>query len=87
MLRDVNQVTTRRSKLSSWRQANVLRATCLLCRVLWPMVVQHRHLVFEDVRKERRPHVQRCTLEDKQSAGRLVFQYSEEISIDGPSSS
>ena len=25
-----------------------LRATCLLCRVLLPIFVQHRHLIFEE---------------------------------------
>lgn len=47
MLREVNQVPARRSKPNSLRQASALRATCLLCRVLWPIVVQHRHLIFD----------------------------------------
>jgi hypothetical protein len=87
MLREVNQVTARRSKPNSLRQASALRATCLLCRVLWPIVVQHRHLLFEDVRKQSHPYVQGRTPGDTQSAGRLVFHYSEEISIDQSSSS
>jgi len=48
MLRQ-DQVTKRQSKLGPRRQAIALGATCLLCRVLWPIVVQHRHLVFDDV--------------------------------------
>jgi len=45
MLREANQITERTLRRSSRRQASTLRATCLLCRVLWPIVVQHRHLV------------------------------------------
>ena len=63
------------------------RTACLLCRVLWPSVVQHRHLLFDGVRKQRRPYVQGCTTGNAQFTGRLVFHYSEEISFDGSSSS
>jgi hypothetical protein len=63
------------------------RTACLLCRVLLPTVVQHRHLLFDAVRRQRRPFVQRCTPGNTQFTGRLVFHYSEEISIDGSSSS
>ena len=47
MLREVNPVTARGSKRSFRKHAPGLRATCLLCRVLWPIVVQHRHLLFD----------------------------------------
>ncbi len=47
MLREFNSIAARRSSSHSRRQASVLRATCLLCRVLWPIVVQHRHLLFD----------------------------------------
>lgn len=44
MLSEVNPVTARRSRCSFRKHAPALRTTCLLCRVLWPIVVQHRHL-------------------------------------------
>jgi hypothetical protein len=87
MLREINSVAARRSTDSCQEPGTAMNATCLLCRLLWPIVVQHRHLLFDDVRKQRRPFVRRCTPEDSQSAGRLVFHYSVEISIDESSSS
>jgi hypothetical protein len=44
MLREVNPVTARGSRRSFRKHGPAVRATCLLCRVLWPIVVQHRHL-------------------------------------------
>jgi hypothetical protein len=88
MLREMNPVTARRSRGRVSQPEPSTHATCLLCRVLWPIVVQHRHLVFDDVRRQRRPHVQ-CTsvnpTSDLTLSPRLVFQYSEEISINGSS--
>src|SRR6185369_6633150 len=62
MLRQ-DQVTERQSRLGSRRQASALRATCPLCRVLWPIVVQHRHLVFDDV-LSKKPTVRIKTLSE-----------------------
>lgn|GEM_PF-5479056 len=87
MLHDVNSMAADRSIRSRRKSGTAIRATCLLCRVLFPMIVQHRHLLFDGVRKQRRPLVQSCIPGDSQSAGRLVFHYSEEISIDGSLSS
>jgi hypothetical protein len=47
MSREFNPIAARMSRRDSQRHARVLRATCLLCRVLWPIVVQHRHLIFD----------------------------------------
>jgi hypothetical protein len=41
----VNSMTARRSSANT-KPAPATLATCLLCRVLWPIVVQHRHLLF-----------------------------------------
>jgi hypothetical protein len=67
MLPKANQVTgrkqiTRRLPRRSEAQARALRATCLLCRVLWPMVVQHRHLLFDS-----------CSEEDSSSEAKTIF--------------
>jgi len=86
MLRQANPFAVRGSISSSRQQAGALRATCLLCRVLWPIVVQHRHLLFAEVRKQKQPYLQGSTPEDTQTTGRLVFHYSEETSIDGSES-
>ena len=48
MFRKVNPVIVRGSECKIQTHKPVAGATCLLCRVLWPMVVQHRHLVFAD---------------------------------------
>jgi hypothetical protein len=47
MLREVNPVAARRSRRSLRKHETAVPATCLLCRVLWPIVVQHRHLLFD----------------------------------------
>lgn len=47
MLREVNPVTARASRRSFRKHGTALRSTCLLCRILWPIVVQHRHLLFD----------------------------------------
>ena len=33
------------------RRIRRAEANCLLCRVLWPFVVAHRHLLFDDLRE------------------------------------
>lgn len=86
MLSDLNSTAVDRSIRSRPKSGTDIRARCLLCRVLFPMIVQHRHLLFDSVRKQRRPFVRRCIPGDSQFTGRLVVHYSEEISIDGPSS-
>lgn len=45
MLREFRSVDAAGSKRSFQDQRNVLHATCLLCRVMWPIFLQHRHLV------------------------------------------
>jgi hypothetical protein len=47
MSREVNPVTARGPRHNLQRRGETLRATCLLCRVLWPRIVQHRHLLFD----------------------------------------
>ena len=47
MSREVKQIMNHRSRPSSRKQASASPATCLLCRVLWPLVVKHRHLIFD----------------------------------------
>jgi len=44
MLREVNPVAACGSRRAFRKGESALRATCLLCRILWPIVVQHRHL-------------------------------------------
>ena len=44
MLGEINPVAARASRRSFRKHGIALRATCLLCRILWPIVVQHRHL-------------------------------------------
>lgn len=48
MLREMNSVAAHGSRRSFRKHETTKRAACLLCRVLWPMVVQHRHLQFDD---------------------------------------
>lgn len=48
MSRETRNLTARRSLHTVKTLDPRLRATCLLCRVLLPIVVQHRHLVFDD---------------------------------------
>jgi len=43
---DPNSVVAPRSKDSFQKHGNTQRITCLLCRVLWPRSVQHRHVFF-----------------------------------------
>jgi hypothetical protein len=47
MLREMNSITDRGSSRTIRKHEPALRATCLLCRVLWPIVVQHRHLFLD----------------------------------------
>ena len=46
MLREMNPVTAH-MPTSRLRDYGTTLAACLLCRVLWPIVVQHRHLLFD----------------------------------------
>lgn len=46
MLRTMNPVAALKSKRDFRKHATAL-ASYLLCRVLWPIVVQHRHLSFD----------------------------------------
>jgi hypothetical protein len=46
MLRAVTKTTARRSHNNSRKSPGAQSATCLLCQVLAPIVVQHRHLPF-----------------------------------------
>jgi hypothetical protein len=73
MLHEMNSLAVDRSNRSRRKSGTAIRATCLLCRVLFPMIVQHRHLLFDAIRKQRRSFVRRCTPGDTQSAARLVF--------------
>lgn len=86
MLHHDNSMAADRSIRSRRKSGTAIHATCLLCRVLFPLIVQHRHLLFEGVRKQRRPFVRKCIPGDTQSAGKLEFHWFEEISIDGSSS-
>lgn len=45
MLRKAFPITTRRKNPNFNGRQTFLRRSCLLCRILWPMIVQHRHLV------------------------------------------
>jgi hypothetical protein len=47
MLSEVHPTVVRKLSRTTRRQESALRATCLLCRVLWPIVVQHRHLQLD----------------------------------------
>ena len=46
MPRAVNHVARHSSRMDR-RESMVLREACLLCRILWPTIVQHRHLLFD----------------------------------------
>jgi len=46
MLREMNPVAPRRSRRDFRKQVAIVPA-CILCRVLWPLAVQHRHLLFD----------------------------------------
>lgn len=48
MLHDVNSIAADRSIRSRRQSGTALRATCLLCRVLFPIIVPHRHLLPVD---------------------------------------
>jgi len=47
MLQKINSLTASGSRRSFQKHERALHAACLLCRVLWPTVVPHRHLLFE----------------------------------------
>jgi hypothetical protein len=46
MSRQMNPIAALKSRRDFRKHATAL-ASCLLCRVLWPIVVQHRHLSFD----------------------------------------
>jgi hypothetical protein len=46
MLHEISPAKTRGSRVDLRKNEPALSATCLLCRVLSPIVVQHRHLQF-----------------------------------------
>jgi hypothetical protein len=64
MLREMNPVAARRAKQSFRKHGPAVRATCLLCRVLWPIVVQHRHLLFDDSSEAKTIFLQRSDHEN-----------------------
>ena len=47
MLREMDPVAASRARSRSPKHETAMLTTCVLCRVLWPIVVQHRHLVFD----------------------------------------
>jgi hypothetical protein len=47
MSTEINSAKARSSRRNFQKQERALRATCLLCRILWPIVVQHRHFLFD----------------------------------------
>jgi len=44
MSHKINPFKARSSKRNFQKQERALRATCLLCQILWSIVVQYRHL-------------------------------------------
>ncbi len=86
MLHEINSAKARSSRRNFQKQERALRATCLLCRILWPIVVQHRHLILNAINRQSRPYVQGYATSDLTNCQRLVFHYSDEISIDDHSS-
>jgi len=42
-----NSVVAQRSSHSFQKHGTSLPATCLLCRVLWPRILEHRHLQLD----------------------------------------
>jgi|GEM_PF-5991274 len=49
MLRKAFPITTRRENPNFNGRQTFVRRTCLLCRILWPTIVQHRHLAEESL--------------------------------------
>jgi hypothetical protein len=47
MLREVDSVVVRSSSHSSQKHGASLAAACILCRMLWPRILQHRHLLVD----------------------------------------
>ena len=48
MSSNVNSTAAARSSHHLQRHGTTPLATCLLCRVLWPRTIQHRHLPLYD---------------------------------------
>jgi hypothetical protein len=46
MLGEMNPVAAPKSR-RDFRKRGTNLPPCVLCRVLWPIVVQHRHLLFD----------------------------------------
>jgi hypothetical protein len=44
MFYELNAAETRATKHQTQHHANASRENCLLCRVLWPTLLPHRHL-------------------------------------------
>src|ERR1700740_3146345 len=68
MLHDENSMAADRANWSQRKGGTDVRPTCLLCRVLFPLVVEHRHLLFDGIRKQRRPLERSCAPDDSQSS-------------------
>ncbi|MDX6574395.1 MAG: hypothetical protein QOE96_348 [Blastocatellia bacterium] len=47
MPREMSRVKPRGSSHRIRKHKPTLDGKCLLCRLLWPIVVQHRHLLFD----------------------------------------
>lgn len=47
MMHQNSSTNVRRPSRVSGKSKPRAMVTCLLCRVLWPVVVQHRHLMFD----------------------------------------
>jgi hypothetical protein len=48
MSRESNAAATRASKHTNQNHLTAERKTCILCRVLWPTLLEHRHLLARD---------------------------------------
>lgn len=46
MLDDVKSIAVEQSSQNHRLHSAALRTTCLLCRTLFPIIVQHRHLAL-----------------------------------------
>ena len=48
MCREQNPTMNRTSKHRTQNHLGASRENCLLCRVVWPAILQHRHLLFDN---------------------------------------
>jgi hypothetical protein len=60
MLRATNSPAASGSRHSSQKHQTAPRADCLLCRVLWPTILPHRHLLIEASSEAQTLCSQRC---------------------------